>query len=174
LELLREVAPTIARVVVLHSDNPPALMQLPELQRAAGAAGVQILSTPVHSAADIERSLNAYAGETRIGLIATPSAFLAVHRKLIIALAAQHRFPAVYYNRRYPVDGGLMSYGVDRIEQYRRAASYVDRILKGAHPGELPVQNLEKFEFVFNLKTAKALGLNVPKIVLARADKLID
>ena len=174
LQLLREIAPTVTRIVILHSNNPPALMQLPELQRAASGVGIQILEASVRSAAEIERALNAYAGETGLGLIATPSGYLAVHRKLIIALAAQHRFPAVYPNRRYPADGGLMSYGVDRVEQYRRAGSYVDQILKGAKPGDLPVQNQEKFEFVLNMKTAKALGLDVPRIVLARAHKVIE
>jgi putative ABC transport system substrate-binding protein len=174
LQLLREVAPAVTRVVFLHSDNRPSLIQLPALQASAATIGIQLLSTRVRSAAEIEHALDPYAGEKNVGLVVAPSALLAVHRKRIVALAAQHRFPAVYYNRRYAVDGGLMSYGVDRVEQYRRAASYVDRILKGAKPADLPVQMQEKFEFVLNLKTAKTLGLDVPRFVLARADEIIE
>jgi ABC-type uncharacterized transport system substrate-binding protein len=174
LELLREMAPSIARVVFLHSDNSPGLLQLPALQAVATARGIQLLSTGVHSPAEIDRTFASHAGEAGVGLIVGPSAFLAVHRNRIIAHAAQNRFPAMYYSRRYTGDGGLMSYGADRVEQYRRAASYVDRILKGARPTDLPVQQMEKYEFVINLKTARTMGLQVPRHLHALADELIE
>jgi putative ABC transport system substrate-binding protein len=103
-----------------------------------------------------------------------PSSVAAVHRGLIIERSAQHGFPAIFQNRRYTADGGLMSYGIDRVEQYRRVASYVDHILKGENPADLPVRQQEKFEFVLNLKTAKALGIDIPRVVLARADEIIE
>jgi ABC-type uncharacterized transport system substrate-binding protein len=174
LQLLREVAPNVTRVIFLHSANPPALIQLPALQDAAASIGVQVISARASIAADIEQTFAPYAREPGLGLIVGPSAFLAVHRNRIIALAAEHRIPAVYYNRRYPASGGLLSYGADRIEQYRRAASYADRILRGEKPGDLPVQKMEKFEFVLNMKTATSLGLHVPRIILLRADEVIE
>jgi putative ABC transport system substrate-binding protein len=174
LQLLKEIAPTVARALYLHSDSRANLMLLPALQSTAAASGVQLLLANVHSALEIERALDAYAGAERLGLIVPPNSIVGVHRELVIARAAQYGFPAIYSNRRFPADGGLMSYGIDRVEQYRRGAQYVDRILRGAQPDDLPVQQLEKFEFVFNRKTAQALGLNVPRIVLARADEVIE
>jgi len=174
LQLLKEIAPAVTRVLFVHSDSRANQMLLPALQHTAAANRVQLLPANVHNALEIERALDAHAGEKDIGMIVPPNSIAAVHRKLLIARAAQYGFPAVYANRRFPADGGLMSYGIDRVEQYRRGADYVDRILRGAKPDDLPVQQLEKFEFVFNLKTAKALGLNVPRIVLARADEVID
>src|SRR5262249_27670309 len=144
------------------------------IQNLAAAIGVQVLPANIHNAAEIENGLDAYAGQTRLGLIVPPSSVAAVHRKLIFARAAQHRFPAIYPNRRYTVDGGLMSYGIDRVEHYRRIASYVDRILTGTKPADLPVRQPERFEFVLNLKAARALGLDVPQIVFTRADEIIE
>jgi putative ABC transport system substrate-binding protein len=174
LQLLKEVAPTIARAVFLHSQSRASLLQLPPLQRLAESMGVQLFPANVRNRADIEQALDAHAGDSHLGLILAPTSVLAVQRQLVIERAAQYRFPAIYYSRRYSAEGGLMSYGVDRIEQYRRAASYVDRILKGAKPGDLPVQQLEKYEFVLNSKTAKALGLDVPRNLLARVDEIIE
>ncbi len=174
LQLLKEIAPTVARVIFLHSDSRASLMQLPAVQHSGAAIGIPVLPTKVSSAAEIEQALGVYAGQSHVGLIVPPSSVAAVHRNLIIARAAQYGFPAIYQNRRYTADGGLMSYGIDRVEQYRRAAAYVDRILKGAQPADLPVRQSEKFEFVLNLKTAKALGLNLPRMLLAGADEVIE
>jgi putative ABC transport system substrate-binding protein len=174
LQLLKEIAPAVARVLFIHSDSRANQMLLPALQHTAAANQVELLQANVHDALEIERALDAHAGENDLGLIVPPNSIVGVHRKLVIARAAQYGFPAVYANRRFTADGGLMSYGIDRVEQYRRGADYVDRILKGTKPDDLPVQQLEKLEFVFNLKTANALGLNVPRIVLARADEVIE
>jgi putative ABC transport system substrate-binding protein len=149
-------------------------MLLPALRTTATAIHVGLLQANVHTAAEIEQALDAHSGATDLGLIVPPNSIVAVHRDLLIARAAKYGFPAVYANRRFPAVGGLMSYGIDRVEQYRRGAEYVDRVLKGTKPDDLPVQQLEKFEFVFNLTTAKALGLNVPRILLARADEVIE
>ena len=173
LQLLKEVAPAIARVVFLHSDSRASLIQLPAV-RLAATIGIPVFPAKANSVAEIERELDAYAGQAGVGLIVPPSSVVAVHRKVIIARAAQYGFPAVYSSRRYTSDGGLMSYGIDRIEQYKRVAAYVDRILKGAKPADLPVRQSEKFEFVLNLKTAKALGLDLPRLLLAQADELIE
>jgi len=174
LQLLKEIAPMVARALYLHSESRANLMMLPALQSTAAGSGVQLLLANVHSALEIERALDAHAGSAHLGLIVPPNSIVGVNRKLVIARAAQYGFPAIYANRRFPADGGLMSYGIDRVDQYRRGAQYVDRILRGAQPDDLPVQLMEKFEFVFNLKTAKALGLNVPRVVLARTDEVIE
>ncbi|MBX9776681.1 MAG: ABC transporter substrate-binding protein [Xanthobacteraceae bacterium] len=174
LQLLREIAPAITRVVFLHSDSRASLLQLPSIQRIAVGMGVSVVPVRTNNAAEIGRALGNYAGQTGLGLVVPPSSVMAVNRELIIALAMQYRIPAIYQNRRYTADGGLMSYGIDRIEQYRRAAYYVDQVLKGASPAELPVRQSEKFELVLNLKTAKSLGLIVPRILLARADELME
>jgi putative tryptophan/tyrosine transport system substrate-binding protein len=123
---------------------------------------------------EIDRAVTAFARTANGGMIVTSSALAAVHRKLIIGLAARHRLPAVYYRRAYVADGGLISYGPDFVDQYRRTAGYVDRILKGEKPADLPVQTPTKYELVVNLKTAKALGLTIPLSVLARADEVIE
>jgi putative tryptophan/tyrosine transport system substrate-binding protein len=174
LQLLKEIVPTIDRVVFLHSDSRASLIQLPAVQSLAPAMGVQLVPINVNSADDIERAFDAHAGEAHLGLIVPPSSVAAVYRNLIIARAARHGFPAIYQNRRYTADGGLMSFGTDRVEQYRRTAGYVDRLLKGAKPDDLPVRQQEKSEFVLNLKAAKALGLDIPRIVLLRADEVIE
>jgi putative ABC transport system substrate-binding protein len=174
LQLLKEIAPNMARALFMHSDSRANQMLLPALQSTASAHHVELLLANVHNVMEIEQALDAHAGAKDLGLIVPPNSIVGVNRKLVIARAAQYGFPAVYANRRFPADGGLMSYGIDRVEQYRRGAEYVDRILRGAKPHELPVQQLEKFEFVFNRTTARALGLNVPRIVIARADEVID
>jgi putative ABC transport system substrate-binding protein len=148
--------------------------QFAVIQSVASAAGVEV--SPIHprDAGEIERAVAAFAQSPNGGLIVTSSALSVVHRELIIALAARHRLPAVYYRRYFAASGGLTSYGFDLVDQYRRAAGYVDRILKGEKPADLPVQVPTRYELVVNLKTAKALGLAVPDTVLARADEVIE
>ena len=136
--------------------------------------GVELSPVGVRDAGEIERAVTAFARSPNGGLIVTASALTAVHRDLIIALAARHKLPAVYFGRFFVNGGGLISYGADLVDQYRRAAGYVDRILKGEKPADLPVQAPTKYELVINLKTAKALGLTVPDTVLARADEVIE
>jgi putative ABC transport system substrate-binding protein len=174
LQLLQEIMPTLSHVVYLHSDSRASLIQLPAAQDLARTRGIDLVASKVNSAADIERAFDALTGKMRVGLIVPPSSVAAVHRGLIIGRAAQQGFPAIFQNRRYTADGGLMSYGIDRVEQYRRVASYIDHILKGENPADLPVRQQEKFEFVLNLKTAKALGIDIPRVVLARADEIIE
>jgi putative ABC transport system substrate-binding protein len=175
LELLKEIAPHVTRVAVLRD---PALAsgggQLGAIQAAAPSFGVELNPLGVHDAGAIERAVTTFARVPNGGLIVTASAPVVVHRELIITLAARHRLPAVYFERFFVTGGGLISYGPDSIDQYRRAAGYVDRILKGEKPADLPVQNPTKYELVINLKTAKALGLDIPATVLARADEVIE
>src|SRR5215813_3723775 len=175
LELLKEVAPRVTRAGVLRD---PALAsgpaQFAAIQSMAPSLGVEVSPVNVREVSEIERAIAAFARSAHGGLVVTGSALVAVHRHRIIALAARHKLPAVYPERSYVHDGGLMSYGPDFLDQYRRAASYVDRILKGENPTDLPVQNPTKYELVINLKTAKALGLDVPTTVLARADEVIE
>jgi len=133
-----------------------------------------LTAAAVRDPAEIERAIDIFARESNGGLIVLPSGVTIVHRRLVIALAAQHRLPAIYQYRQFVTDGGLMSYGNDLADQYRQAASYVDRILRGEKPGDLPVQQPTKFELVINLKAAKALGLEVPPTLLARADEVIE
>ena len=152
-----------------------SLIQLPAIQRLAAETKIHLLPIKVATAADIVGAFEQHAGEApRVGLIVPPSSVVAVHRNLIIEQAARHGLPAIYANRRYTVDGGLMSYGVDRAEEYRRVASYIDRILRGAKAPDLPVQQPERFEFLLNLKTARALRLEVPRLLLARANQVIE
>jgi putative tryptophan/tyrosine transport system substrate-binding protein len=138
------------------------------------SVGVEVSPVNVSDAPEIERAIAAYARQPNGGLIVTASALAAVHRDLIVTLAARHKLPAVYSQRHYAAAGGLISYGADFIDQHRRAAGYVDRILKGEKPADLPVQAPTKYELVINLKTAKALGLEVPPSLLARADEVIE
>ena len=140
----------------------------------APSLGVEVSPVDVRDAGEIERAVTAFARASNGGLIVTASALATVHRDLIITLAARHRLPAVYPYRFFVTGGGLISYGPDTIDQYRRAAGYVDRILKGEKPADLPVQAPTKYELVINLKTAKALGLDVPPLLLARADEVIE
>jgi putative tryptophan/tyrosine transport system substrate-binding protein len=175
LELLKEVAPRVTRAVILRDPAVPSGMgQFGALQSAAPSLGVELRPVGVHDAGEIERALAVFAGSPNGGLILTGSALAIVHRDLIIALAARHRLPAVYYERYFAAAGGLVSYGADSVDQFRLAAGYVDRILKGEKPADLPVQAPTKYELVINLKTAKAMGLTVPETLLARADEVIE
>jgi putative ABC transport system substrate-binding protein len=175
LELLKEIAPRVTRAAVLRDPAVASgIGQFGAVQAAAPAFSVEVTPVDVRDAAEIERGVTAFARSSNGGLIVTGAALTLVHRELIIALAARHRLPAVYTDRVFVTASGLMSYGPDRKEQYRRAAGYVDRILKGEKPADLPVQAPTKYELVINLKTAKALGLDVPPTLLARADEVIE
>jgi putative ABC transport system substrate-binding protein len=175
LELLREIAPGVTRVAVLRESAIAAGPgQFGALQGLAPPLGVELRPVDVRDAGEIERAITTFAQGSNGGLIVTGSPAAVVHRDLIIALAARHKLPAVYFGRFFVADGGLISYGPDYIDQYRRAASYVDRILKGEKPADLPVQAPTKYELVINLKTAKALGLDLPSMLLARADEVIE
>ena len=174
LEMLREVSPGLARFLFIHNAESGAARGLTEaISAAARAIGVTLTIEAVRNAADIERSVVAF-GHERGGLIVQPDGSLGSHRELIIGLAGRYRLPAVYPFRYYANGGGLIAYGVDLNDIIRRSAQYVDRILKGAKPAELPVQFPTKFELVINLKTAKTLGLDVPPTLLARADEVIE
>jgi putative ABC transport system substrate-binding protein len=175
LELLKEVAPRVTRVAVIRDAAQTAgTGQFAVIQSVAPSLGMEVSTINMRDAAEIERAIAAFARTADGGLILTASALSVVHRNLIVRLAALHKLPAVYYRRQYAADGGLISYGPDVAEQNRRAARYVDRILKGEKPADLPVQAPNKYELVINLKTAKALGLTVPPTLLARADELIE
>jgi putative ABC transport system substrate-binding protein len=175
LELLKEVAPRVTRAAVIRD---PAIAagagQLGAIQSVAPSFGVELSPVNVRDATEIERDVAAFARAPNGGLIVTPSALTLNHRVQIITLAARHNLPAVYSDRHWVTGGGLISYGPDRVDQYRRAAGYVDRILKGERPADLPVEAPTKYELVINLKTAKALGLDVPPTLLARADAVIE
>jgi putative ABC transport system substrate-binding protein len=175
LELLKQIAPNVTRVAVLRDPaNPPGSSQFAAIQAVAQSLGVEITPIGVRNAGEIERAIAAFARPMNSGLIVTGSASALGYGETIIRLAARHKLPAVYPNRFSILAGGLICYGPDRTDQYRRAASYVDRILKGEKPAELPVQAPTKYELAVNLKTAKALGLDVPQSVLARADEVIE
>jgi putative ABC transport system substrate-binding protein len=175
LELLKQIAPFVKRVGILRDTaNPAGIAQFGVLQGAAQLLGVEVSPVSVRDAGEIERAFAAFARSANGGLIVTGSASASVHRDLIIALAAKHKLPAVYSNRYLVIDGGLISFGADLMDSYRRAAGYVDRILKGEKPADLPVQAPTKYETVINLKTAKALGLTVPPSLLASADEVIE
>jgi ABC-type uncharacterized transport system substrate-binding protein len=176
VELLKEIAPQIARVVFLFN---PAMATYAEyylhpFKVAAASIGVEAVVAPVHDTSELESVVTTQAREPNSGLIIMPDAFIIGHRAKITSLAARYRVPAVYWSRFFAEFGGLISYGPNGVDEYRRAASYADRILKGATPSELPVQAPIKFELVVNLKTAKALGLEVPTTLLARADEVIE
>jgi len=177
LGLLKEIAPRIARTAMMFNPEvaPYAQYYVRPFERAARSFGVDPISAPVHDDADIEREIAALARESNAGLIVLPDAFTtSLHRKQIIEQAARHHLPAIYPYRFIATEGGLMSYGIDVADLYRHAASYVDRILRGTKPGDLPVQQPTKFELVINLKTAKALGLEVPLPLLIRVDEVIE
>ena len=175
LELLKEIVPRLARAAVLRDPTiPQGIGEFGAIQAVAPSLGVEVHPIDVHDASEIERAVTAFALSANGGLIVTGSALTAVHRDLIIKLAAGNKLPAVYWDRFVVVDGGLISYGPDSIDPHRRAAGYVDRILKGERPADLPVQAPTKYETVVNLKTAKALGLTVPPSVLSRADEVIE
>jgi len=175
LELLKEITPNTTRVAALLQHGlAPNSGFLRALEDAAPTVGVQLTAVRVRDAVDIEQGLGAFAGQSNGGLIVLPSPVAAVHRDTIIMLAERYRLHAVYPFRYFSVSGGLLSYGVDNVDLYRLGATYVDRILRGANPADLPVQHPVKFELVINLKTAKALGLEVPPTLLARADEVIE
>jgi putative ABC transport system substrate-binding protein len=176
LELLKEIAPGIKRVAVIRDPSVPAGSGgLAAIQTVAPSLGVELTPVGVRDAGGIERAITAFARGSNGGLILVgPGSSVARYRDLIIALAARHRLPAIYPGRFYAPAGGLISYGADPIDQYHRAAAYVDRILKGEKPADLPVQQPTKFELIVNLKTAKALGLEVPATLLATADEVIE
>jgi putative ABC transport system substrate-binding protein len=175
LELLKEVAPRVTRVAVLRDSSIAAGPgQFATIQALAPSLGVELRPIDVRDAGEIERALAAFAQASGGGLIVLGSPGATIHRGVIIALAAKLRLPAVYTGRYFVAAGGLISYGPDFLDQHRRAASYVDRILRGEKPADLPVQAAVKYEVVINLKTAKALGLEVPPMLLARADEVIE
>jgi putative ABC transport system substrate-binding protein len=175
LELLREIAPGVMRVAVLRDPAITAGQgQVGAIQALAPSFGAEVSPVNVRDTGEIERAIAVFARSSHGGLIVTGSALTLFHRDLIVTLAARHKLPAIYFNRLFVVVGGLISYGADIVDQYRRAADYVDRILKGEKPADLPVQAPTKFELVINLKTAKALGLEVPPMLLARADEVIE
>jgi putative ABC transport system substrate-binding protein len=175
LELLKEIAPRVTRVAVLRDPAITAgIGQFAVIQSVAPSVGVEVSPVNVRDAGEIERAVTAFARSSNGGLIVTASALASAHHDLIIALAARHKLPAVYYRRYFVTRGGLISYGYDSVDQYRRAAGYVDRILKGEKPADLPVQAPTRYELAINLKTAKALGLDLPPMLLARADEVIE
>jgi putative ABC transport system substrate-binding protein len=175
LELLKQIAPRMTRAAVLRDPAVASgIGQFGAVQAVAPSLGVELSPVDVRDVGEIERAVTAFARSGNGGLIVTGSALALVHQDPIISLANRHRLPAVYWNRRFVTGGGLISYGPDTIDPFRRAAGYVDRILKGAKPADLPVQAPTKYELVINLKTAKALGIDVPTTVLARADEVIE
>jgi putative ABC transport system substrate-binding protein len=175
LELLKEIAPRVTRAAVLRDPAVASgIGQFGAVQIVAPSFGVELIPVDVRDAGEIERAVAAFAPGSNGGLIVTASALGTVHRQLIIAVAARHKLPAVYFNRAFVTAGGLISYAPDVIDEYRRAAGYVDRILRGEKPADLPVQAPTRYELVINLKTAKALGLEIPPTVLARADEVIE
>jgi putative ABC transport system substrate-binding protein len=175
LELLKEIAPRVTRVAIIrNAANPTGIGQFGALQNAAQLLGVAASPINVRDAREIEHSVEAFARSPNGGLVVTQSASATVYRDVIIAVAARHKLPAVYALRYNATGGGLISYGPDVVDQFRQAAAYVDRVLKGEKPADLPVQAPTKYELVINLKTANALGLTVPDSLLARADEVIE
>ena len=175
LEVLKEAAPQVTRVaVMLNPDQKPQAGMWRAIEAAAPSFGVRLTAAGVRNSGEIERAVDSFAREPNGGLIVLPNPVNEGNRKLIITLAARHRLPAVYAFPFFVRDGGLISYGVDLVDQYRQAAAYVDRIFKGEKPAELPIQQPTKFELVINLKTAKALGLDLPWFLQQRADEVIE
>jgi putative ABC transport system substrate-binding protein len=175
VQLLSEIAPGLKRAaIMLNPDIAPVSTFMPSFQTAARSLKVELIIAPVHSDVEIETAIIALGRETGGGLVVMPDAFTNARRAPIISAAARNNVPAVYAYSSYAREDGLLSYGVDLSDNFRRAASYVDRILRGAKPGDLPVEFPSKFEMVVNLKTAKALGLTVPQSILLRADEVIE
>jgi putative tryptophan/tyrosine transport system substrate-binding protein len=174
LELLSEIAPGLKRAAIMFNPDTAPSVYMPSFETAARSLKVVPIITPVHGDAEIETAIIALGREPGGGLVVMPDAFTNVHRAPIISAAARNSVPAVYWGSDFARDGGLLSYGVDRVDNFRRAATYVDRILRGAKPAELPVQFPAKYEMVVNLKTAKALGLTVPQSILLSADEVIE
>ena len=175
LELLKQIAPGVTRAAVLRDpDISSGTGQFGAIQSVATSLGVELSPVNVRDPSEIDRVLGTFARSSHGGLIVTGSGLALVHRELIITLAARYKLPAVYYRRYFVTSGGLISYGYDLVDQFRRAADYISRILKGEKPADLPVQAPTKYELAINLKTAKALGLEVPPMLLARADEVIE
>ena len=176
LELIKEIAPELGRIAFIFNPEagPYAEKFVQSIEPLAHSLGVRLTVTPTRDAGEIDRALVAASGEPKGGLIVSPDAFTTTNRGLIISLAARYRLPAIYAYRFFAVDGGLLSYGHDFNEPWRRAPSHVDKILKGANPGDLPIEQPTKFELVINIKTAKALNLTIPPQLLDRADELIE
>jgi putative tryptophan/tyrosine transport system substrate-binding protein len=175
LELLSQIAPALKRAAIMFDrDNAPVSTYMPSFEAAARSVKVEPITASVHSDAEIDTTIIALGREPGGGLVVMPGSFIIAHRAPIISAAARNKIPAVYPFSYYARDGGLLSYGPDVVDIYRRAASYVDRILRGAKPGDLPVQFPTKFEMVLNLKTANSLGLTVPPSILLRADEVIE
>ena len=175
LELLWEIAPGLNRAaIMLNPDTAPASAYMPSLEKAARSLKVELITAPVHDEVEIETAIIALGREPGGGLVVMPDVFTNVHRAPIISAADRNKVPAVYWASFFARDGGLLSYGVDGVDITRRAATYVDRILRGAKPGDLPVQQPTKFELIINLKTAKALGLTIPETLLATANQVIE
>ena len=175
LELLSEIAPGLKRAAILFNpDTNPISIYMPSFETAARSLKVGLIMAPVHDDAEIETAITALGREPEGGVVVLSGAFMVGHRVPIIAAAARNNVPAVYNQSLFAGDGGLLSYGPDPVDNYRRAASYVDRILRGEKPGDLPVQFPTKFEMIVNRKTAKALGLAAPNSILVRADEVID
>ena len=176
VEALKQISPGIRRITAIFNPEtaPYYGLYLKSIEAAAPSLAIESIAAPVHSEADIENVIRKIGGETGGGIFVLPDSHNIVHRKRIIELAAQYRLPAIYYFRYFASDGGLISYGPDELDLFRRTAGYVDRILKGTNPADLPVQQPTKFELVINLKTAKTLGIQMPDSLLARADEVIE
>ena len=175
LDLLKQIAPSITRVAVLRDPAiSGGLGQFGAIQSAASSFAVEVTAISMRDTTDIERAITAFATSSGGGLIVTASPLAVVHRGVIATITARHKLPAIHFERAYVTEGGLISYGPDFVDQYRRAAGYVDRILKGEKPADLPVQAPTKYELAINLKTAKALGLSVPNTLIGRADEVIE
>jgi putative ABC transport system substrate-binding protein len=176
LELLKEIAPSVKRVAILFNPEtaPYVAKYLSVINAVSASIAVDAIATPIKDATDIEHAIETFALEPNGGLLFPGDITTIVHSELIVALGAKHRLPAIYTYSFWTARGGLMSYGFDPVDLYRRAASYVDRILRGEKPADLPVQFPTKFELVINLKTAKAIGLDAPPTLLARADEVIE
>jgi putative ABC transport system substrate-binding protein len=175
LELLRQIAPNVTQAAVLRDTTEGSgTSQFAAIQAVAPSLRVEVKPFNMRDASEIERDIEALAHSPNGGLIVTASAAAALHRDLIVRLAARHKVPSIYFDRAFVVAGGLISHGVDYLDQYRKAAGYVDRILKGEKPADLPVQSPTKYETVLNLKTAKALGLAISPTLLTRADEVIE
>jgi putative ABC transport system substrate-binding protein len=175
LELLKEIAPDMKRAAIIRDTaNPTGIAMFGIIQAMAPSLGVEVTPINLRDAGEFERSVAAFARVPNGGLVVTPSAPTVLHRNLIVALAAQYKLPAVYFERTFVAAGGLASYGADFLDQYRQAANYVDRILKGEKPAEMPVQAPTKYQLVINLKTAKEMGFTFPPAVFARADEVIE
>jgi putative ABC transport system substrate-binding protein len=175
LQLLKEIAPGLTRIAVLRDTSQAfATSMFAAMQAVAPLLDTEVIPVNMRNASEIEQSLESFARSPNGGLIPVSSAAAVRHRGLIITLAARHKLPAVYWDRFFVAAGGLMSYGPDLIDQFRQAAGYADRILKGEKPGDLPVQASTKYQLVVNIKAAKALGLEIPSTLLARADEVVE